>query len=140
MWEEVLKSNIWDLQDDKCSILPALRLSYFHLPSHLKRCFTYCAMFPKDFEFDRNELVLLWMAEGFVNQPRKMQQLGCQYFVDLLSRSFLQQSGSNQSRYVMHDLMHDLAQIVGGETCFRFGDKLEDTSLLAKIYTNDLSL
>ncbi|CBI24953.3 unnamed protein product, partial [Vitis vinifera] len=62
-WNVILTSKIWHLPSDKCSILPALRLSYNHLPSPLKRCFSYCAIFPKDYEFDKKELIRLWMAE-----------------------------------------------------------------------------
>ncbi|RVW63133.1 putative disease resistance RPP13-like protein 1 [Vitis vinifera] len=38
-WNIILASKIWNLPGDKCGILPALRLSYNHLPSHLKRSF-----------------------------------------------------------------------------------------------------
>ncbi|KAK9009460.1 hypothetical protein V6N11_035992 [Hibiscus sabdariffa] len=69
-WEDILRSKIWDLPGGRNDIIPALRLSYLHLPSRLKRCFAYCAIFPKDNEFDKDELVLLWMAEGFLQQPR----------------------------------------------------------------------
>lgn len=136
IWEEVLNNNIWDLPDYKNNIIPALRLSYLHLPSHLKRCFAYCSIFPKDYEFDLDELVLLWMAEGFLYISKKMKQLkdlGCQYFHDLLSRSFFQQSTRNKSRYVIHDLMHDLAQSVTEETCFHLGEKMDDTNLCTKV-------
>ncbi|XWS77379.1 hypothetical protein CRYUN_Cryun01aG0256300 [Craigia yunnanensis] len=87
-WEEILKSKIWDLPKERSGTIPALRLSYHHLPSHLKRCFAYCAIFPKDYEFDKDELVLLWMAEGFLQQPKgkaQMENLGFEYFNELLS-------------------------------------------------------
>ncbi|KAJ9158620.1 hypothetical protein P3X46_024185 [Hevea brasiliensis] len=142
VWEEVLNNNIWDLPNEKTNILPALRLSYLRLPSHLKQCFAYCAIFPKDYEFNQDELVLLWMAEGFINQSNKMKQMqdvGCEYFHDLLSRSFFQQSSSDKSLYVMHDLMNDLAQSVTKETCFHLGDKLDNTNLCAKIRHSSFS-
>ncbi|GKV44492.1 hypothetical protein SLEP1_g51670 [Rubroshorea leprosula] len=121
-WENILNSEIWDLPDGNGSILPALKLSYNHLPSHLKRCFAYCSMFPKDYEFDEGELVLLWMAEGFLQQQpqtiKKMKDLGHQSFRELLSRAFFQRSNRNESLFVMHDLMVDLALQVAGDICY----------------------
>lgn len=127
-WEYVLNSEIWDLPEDKNSILPALRLSYNHLPSHLKQLFAYCSIFPKDYVFDVYELVLLWMAEGFLKNTKgkkPMEDLGFEYFEELVSRSFFHHLGGSEARYVMHDLMNDLAQFVAGELCFRFDDKVE---------------
>ena len=36
-------------------------------------------------------------------------------FRNLLSRSFFQHCGHSKSSFVMHDLIHDLAQFVSGE-------------------------
>ncbi|KAJ9162719.1 hypothetical protein P3X46_022475 [Hevea brasiliensis] len=127
-WEDILHSKIWDLPEEQSIILPALRLSYHHLPSHLKQCFAYCSIFPKDYEFSKEELILLWMAEGFLQQPKgtkRMENLGAKYFDDLLSRSLFQQSSRNESLFVMHDLINYLAQYVAGEVCFRLEDRLE---------------
>ncbi|GLT39652.1 hypothetical protein SLA2020_138320, partial [Shorea laevis] len=128
-WGDMLRSNIWDIPKEKGGIIPALKLSYHHLPSHLKRCFAYCAIFPKDYEFDKNELVLLWMAEGLIQEAKGEKQvwdLGLAYFHDLLSRSFFQRSNSNKTLFVMHDLINDLAQSVAGDICFHFEDNLRD--------------
>ncbi|XP_027923557.1 putative disease resistance RPP13-like protein 1 [Vigna unguiculata] len=100
-WQSVLESDIWDLPKE-VEIIPALLLSYQHLSSHLKRCFAYCALFPKDYEFDKKELILLWMAEGFLHhsqQNKNVQEIGEQYFDDLLTRSsfFNQPSKCNSS-------------------------------------------
>ncbi|RDX76757.1 putative disease resistance RPP13-like protein 1, partial [Mucuna pruriens] len=129
-WESVLISEIWDLPKEDSKIIPALFLSYYHLPSHLKRCFAYCALFPKDYEFDKESLVLLWMAENFLHpqQNKSPEEVGEQYFNDLLSRSFFQQSNEWHYKwtFVMHDLLNDLAKFVSGDICFRFGvDKPE---------------
>ncbi|XP_034703869.1 putative disease resistance protein At3g14460 [Vitis riparia] len=126
-WNIILASKIWNLPGDKCGILPALRLSYNHLPSHLKRCFAYCALFPQDYEFKKEELILLWMAEGLIqqsNEDKKMEDLGDDYFCELLSRSFFQSSNSNKSRFVMHDLINDLAKSIAGDTCLHLDDGL----------------
>ncbi|OAY39649.1 putative disease resistance RPP13-like protein 1 [Manihot esculenta] len=136
LWKEVLSSQIWELPDNDNNILPALRLSYLHLPPHLKQCFSYCAILPKDREFDRNELVLLWMAEGFLYDQKKMKEsegLGHKYFDDLLSRSFFQQSNDNESKYIMHDLIIDLACFVSREICLHMVDKLDNAKSYAKI-------
>ncbi|KAJ8641181.1 hypothetical protein MRB53_017875 [Persea americana] len=123
-WYDILNSEIWDSTEDMGGVLPALRLSYHCLPSHLKRCFGYCSIFPKGYEFEKEELLLLWMAEGFL-QPKRWRQLediGRGYFDDLLQRSFFELSNDNQCRYKMHDLIHDLAQSVLGEVCCRIED------------------
>jgi len=124
-WEGVLRSNIWDLPIEDSKIIPALLLSYYHLPSHLKRCFAYCALFPKDHRFDKESLILSWMAENYLQcsqQSKSPEEVGEQYFNDLLSRSFFQQSITyNKTYFVMHDLVNDLAKYVSGEMCFRLG-------------------
>ncbi|KAF6996500.1 hypothetical protein CFC21_012833 [Triticum aestivum] len=67
-WENVLRSEIWELPSDKNNILPALRLSYNHLPPVLKRCFAFCSVFHKDYVFEKDRFVQIWMALGFI-QP-----------------------------------------------------------------------
>uniref|UniRef100_A0A2N9HCX2 Uncharacterized protein n=1 Tax=Fagus sylvatica TaxID=28930 RepID=A0A2N9HCX2_FAGSY len=126
-WEDVLNSKIWDLPEEKSNILRILKLSYQYLPSHLKKCFAYCSLFPKDYEFEEKELVLLWMAEGLVQETKgikPMEKLGGDYFDDLHRRSFFQHSSSNESLYVMHDLINDLAEWAAGDLCYRLEDKL----------------
>ncbi|XVF82289.1 hypothetical protein PTKIN_Ptkin16aG0034200 [Pterospermum kingtungense] len=122
-WKRILESEIWKLSSDhRCGIIPALQLSYHYLPSQLKRCFAYCSILPKDYEFQERELILLWRAEGFLQEAKDKQSiedLGHEYFRDLLSRSFFQRSNKDRSRFVMHDLINDLAQFVAGEICFR---------------------
>ncbi|XP_057511494.1 putative disease resistance protein RGA3 [Actinidia eriantha] len=133
-WKNVLNSKIWELKGS--DILPALRLSYHHLPPHLKQCFAYCAILPKDYEFEEEELVLLWMAEGFICQQeggKKMEDLGGEYFRELLSRSFFQPSRTTKgSKFVMHDLINDLAQFFARQTCFRLEDNKEQYKKLKK--------
>ncbi|KAM0009714.1 putative winged helix-like DNA-binding domain superfamily [Helianthus debilis subsp. tardiflorus] len=90
-------------------------LSYHDLPSKLKRLFAYCSLFSKDFLFNKEELVLLWMAEGFINESnanKSLEYFGQKYFEPLVSRSFFQQAPDDTSLYVMHDLMNDLATFV----------------------------
>ncbi|KAF9665685.1 hypothetical protein SADUNF_Sadunf16G0149100 [Salix dunnii] len=118
---------MWDISEHKGGIVPAFRLSYYHRPSHLKQLFVFCSILPKDNEFSKDELVLLWMAEGFLPDAggeKGMEELySC--FNELLSRSFFQRSSSDEQRYLMHHLISDLAQSVAGETCVNLNDKQE---------------
>lgn len=115
-WKDILQNDIWELPADKNNILPALRLSYNHLPPHLKQCFAFCSVYPKDYMFRREKLVKIWLALGFIRQSRKkrMEDTGNAYFNELLSRSFFQPYENN---YVMHDAMHDLAKSISMEDC-----------------------
>ncbi|KAJ4723939.1 putative LRR and NB-ARC domains-containing disease resistance protein [Melia azedarach] len=119
-WDDILSSNVLNFPQQN-GVLPVLQLSYHYLPSHLKRCFAYFALFPKDYEFNKTELVLLWMAEGII-QPRDRKGLedwGSECFDALISRSIVQQSNNDPSKFTMHDLVHDLAKFVSRETILR---------------------
>ncbi|KAL8210224.1 hypothetical protein R6Q57_006956 [Mikania cordata] len=128
-WEKVSNSEIWRLNDVH-GILPALRLSYHELSAPLKQVFAYCSLFPKDFLFDKEELVLLWMAEGFLHQSTQSHSteewLGREYFEELLSTSFFQYAPNNESLFVMHDLMNDLATHVADEFFVRLDIEEKD--------------
>ncbi|GAY65128.1 hypothetical protein CUMW_238850 [Citrus unshiu] len=119
-WEDVLTSKIWELGEDKSGIMRALRVSYYYLPSHVKRCFAHCSLLPKGYEFDERQIVLLWMAEGLLQHKTdemEMEELGRKSFQVLHSRSFFQRSKIDASRFLMHDLIHDLACWASGEIC-----------------------
>ncbi|KAK8464393.1 hypothetical protein PHAVU_011G198300 [Phaseolus vulgaris] len=124
-WESIMKSEIWDFSENESDMLPALRLSYLHLPSHLKKCFAFCALFPKGYEFNKECLIQLWMAENFLETPlqkRSPKEVGEQYFNDLLSWSFFQESGKEEEKhFTMHDLLNDLAKFVCEDICIRLG-------------------
>ncbi|GKV51035.1 hypothetical protein SLEP1_g57713 [Rubroshorea leprosula] len=59
------------------------------------------------------------MAEGLLQSSQENEQMpeeiGLQYFQELLSRSLFQPSSRVESQFVMHDLINDLAIAVAGE-------------------------
>ncbi|KAL3326655.1 hypothetical protein AABB24_037378 [Solanum stoloniferum] len=119
-WQAILDSNSLVAHEDDLgenSIKKILKLSYDYLPSpHLKKCFAYFAMFPKDFEFEKDQLIQLWMAEGFLHPCQEtivMEDVGHKFFQILLQNSLLQDVKLDEHNIIthckMHDLVHDLA-------------------------------
>ncbi|KAG5227240.1 disease resistance protein [Salix suchowensis] len=121
-WLSVQESEIWNLPDECGIILPALKLSYNNLLPHLKQCFGFCCLFPKDYIMEKDELVRLWMAKGFIDPEGQMDlhETGCEIFDDLVGRSIFQEVEEDAFGNItckMHDLMHDLAKSVMIEEC-----------------------
>ncbi|GKV35189.1 hypothetical protein SLEP1_g43491 [Rubroshorea leprosula] len=124
-WLAIKNNNAWNSQDDQ-KIAPILKISYEHLSGPLKKCFAFCSIFEKDTIMKKDELVQLWMAEGFLHPPNDensltMEDIGNQYFDDLLSNSLFQDIKRNAIGNVesckMHDVVHDLAlSVASGET------------------------
>ncbi|CAL5394453.1 unnamed protein product [Camellia sinensis] len=121
-WHFVKESEIWNLPQDKNSILPLLRLSYYSLPLELRRCFAYCAIFLKGSEIEKEKLIHLWMANGFIssNGKSELEDIGNGMWNKLYWRSFFQDVDKDPSGNIIfkiHDLMHDLAQSVMEDEC-----------------------
>ena len=125
-WVEISESGVWDLADGT-RIVPALMVSYQYLPTHLKKCFEYCALFPKGYLYEKDHLCLLWMAENLIQCPlqhkKSMKKVAESYFNDLILRSFFQPSTKYRNYFVMHDLHHDLSKSIFGEFCFTWEDR-----------------
>ncbi|KAM3739025.1 hypothetical protein ACB098_09G174800 [Castanea mollissima] len=123
-WKSVRDNEIWHLKQNEGDILPALRLSYNQLPFHLKQCFVYCSLFPKDYEFTSSQLVQFWMAHGFLQSPdnekRELEDIGELYIKELMSRSLFQDVYRDAFfiySFKMHDLVHDLALSIAKGEC-----------------------
>ncbi|KAJ0972983.1 hypothetical protein J5N97_020942 [Dioscorea zingiberensis] len=148
-WLSVLDSEIWNLQPIQDGILPALWLSYVDMPYHLKKCFSFCAAFPKDYEIGKELLIQLWMANGFIPSQAGMdlEVKGNEIFNELVWRSFLQDVKPaaqffrafhlehvfsstfyfghgyvSATTFKIHDLMHDLALCIVGDEIITGGE------------------
>ncbi|KAI4354165.1 hypothetical protein L6164_003058 [Bauhinia variegata] len=112
---------------EKESIMPVLKLSYNNLSPELKQCFAYCSLCPKDWKIEKEELIQLWMAQGYLDcsngkkhvEPR---DIGDEYVNIFLMRSFFQDVEMNEwvdiACFKMHPLMHGLAKLVAGSDCY----------------------
>ncbi|CDP21796.1 unnamed protein product [Coffea canephora] len=111
-WEEILISEEWTQMDNQNGPIPALRLSYIHLPSHLKRCFAYCAVFPKDYQFRKEGIIQLWQANdllGYPGEEKRFEKKGEKCFHELIMRSLFHQSTDHT--FSMHDLVNDFDRL-----------------------------
>ncbi|MQM02918.1 hypothetical protein Taro_035685 [Colocasia esculenta] len=144
-WTNILRSEIFTLQQYSDDILPVLKLSYDHLSANLKQCFAYCSLFQKDDIFFEDELISMWMAQNFIQNTRvdlHAEQVGRESINDLFNKSFFEQKNVTSmgrfwleiagghfhaeekfsSEFMMHDLIHDLAESISEGDCFRLGD------------------
>ncbi|XP_020595738.1 LOW QUALITY PROTEIN: disease resistance protein RGA2-like [Phalaenopsis equestris] len=127
-WMKVLNSDIGNGEMGKNDIFPILRLSYMFLPKPLQNCFSFCGMFAEDHLFDKNDLVRMWIALGFIHTSNvrggdTMKDIGIRYFEVLVQKSFFQTEDYG-NYYTMHDLLHELAQSISAQECFRvMGDE-----------------
>ncbi|KAL5757716.1 hypothetical protein ACOSP7_020327 [Xanthoceras sorbifolium] len=123
-WENILDSELWELKEFEKSIFPALFRSCNDLPPMVKRYFSYCAIFSKNYSLDKDGLIKLWMAQGYLGLEgnTKLEMLGDEYFNILATCSFFQEFNKDNDGIIvgckMHDIVHDFGQYVTKNECF----------------------
>ncbi|KAI0514110.1 hypothetical protein KFK09_010144 [Dendrobium nobile] len=122
-WRTVLESNLLDQN----SIHSILRLSYIVLPNHLQNCFAICCMFPEDHLYDKDDLVQMWVALGFIQPSQEMniEDIGGRYFDVLVKKALFDKV---EDDYKMHDLIHESASRFFAQVCGKLVDD-EESSL-----------
>ncbi|GLT55752.1 hypothetical protein SLA2020_288450 [Shorea laevis] len=135
-WLSMANKIVWNLEDGD-QIKFVLKLSFDRLPSHLKKCFSYCSIFPKDFLFETDDLVQHWMAQGFLHPSSQemMEDIGNKYVIDLTSNCLFQDVErdiyGNIRTFKIHDVVHDLALLVSeGETLILKNDSICENSCI----------
>uniref|UniRef100_A0A0A0KIT2 Uncharacterized protein n=1 Tax=Cucumis sativus TaxID=3659 RepID=A0A0A0KIT2_CUCSA len=129
-WLSFKDHELDTIMQQENEIQSILKISFNHLSSSLKHCFTYCALFSKDYhhEIRKNDLIKQWMAQGFIQPHNKkaMEDVGDDYFEELLGRSFFQDIRKNKwgeiNKFKMHDIIHDLACSVVENDCVLAND------------------
>ncbi|CAA2997699.1 disease resistance RGA3 [Olea europaea subsp. europaea] len=124
-WVSVLEIGLSNLDANENYAMQVLKVSFDRLSSPLlKKCFAYCSMFVKDSLIWREDLIQLWMAEGFLpdNRENNMETIGNTCFNILLQNSFFQEAVKDEYGNIkyckMHDLVQDLACSVSNSESF----------------------
>ncbi|KAF2930791.1 putative disease resistance protein RGA3 [Oryza sativa Japonica Group] len=119
-WKRILKMEIYD------NVSSTLELCYQNLQEHIQPCFAICSIFPKNWRFNRDKLIKIWMALGFIQfrpddtKNQLEEDVGKEYFNQLVAQSFFhERKEGRRTYYYIHDLMHDLADNVSRIDCAR---------------------
>ncbi|KAJ4724318.1 Disease resistance protein [Melia azedarach] len=111
----VVRDHIWrHLRNNSIHITYLLALSFNDLPYQLKLCFLYLGLFPEDFEINVEELIRLFVAEGFTLrvEAQTMEDEARDNLHELINRSLIQIEKRHRGRLAtcrVHDLLRDLA-------------------------------
>ncbi|XP_049392155.1 disease resistance protein RPP13-like isoform X2 [Solanum stenotomum] len=113
-WQKV-KDHLWkNIKEDKSiEICNILSLSYNDLSTALKQCFLYFGIFPEDKMVGADNIIRLWMAEGFIPRgEERMEDVAEGFLNELIRRNLVQVAKTFWERVTecrVHDLLHDLA-------------------------------
>ncbi|XP_069152478.1 putative disease resistance RPP13-like protein 3 [Solanum lycopersicum] len=112
-WKKV-KDRLWkNIEEDSIEISYILSLSYNDLSTELKQCFLYFGIFPEDQELEAENVIRLWMAEGFIPRGQeRMEDVAEGFLNELIRRSLVQVARTFWEKVTeckVHDLLRDLA-------------------------------
>jgi hypothetical protein len=121
-WKRFLRKDAWSMRKLHEEMTSALYLSYEELPHCLKQCFVYCAMYPEDSVIHRDDIVMMWVAEGFIDEQDEqlLEDTAEEYYYELIYRNLLQPDylTADLRECRMHDLLRQLACHLSREECF----------------------
>ncbi|EYU45438.1 hypothetical protein MIMGU_mgv1a000800mg [Erythranthe guttata] len=130
-WDNVLNSEIWELEEVEDDLFRHLLLSYKELSPTLQRCFSYCAAFPKDTEISVADIIRRWFAMGYLGYGSDWEVRGREYFDKLAMRSLFQDFSKTSNldeesiaSFKMHDIIHDFAQFLRNNV----GSRMKETN------------
>ncbi|XP_047089805.1 disease resistance protein RPM1-like [Lolium rigidum] len=123
IWEQICNQFRTELSRSN-HVRAVLNLSYHDLSGDLRNCFLYCSLFPEDYQMSRENLVRLWVAEGFVlsKENSTPEEVAERNLMELIHRNLLIVKETDElgrvSSCMMHDIVRDLALCIAREERF----------------------
>ncbi|XBH60398.1 hypothetical protein VPH35_115003 [Triticum aestivum] len=114
-WEKVLADSIWSISGLPEELNHAVYLSYEDLSSCAKQCFLHYSLLPKTALFVKNEIIAMWISEGFLHETSDdLEELGSMYYKELILRNLIEPNTKYVDQGVcnMHDVVRSFAQFV----------------------------
>ncbi|XP_047947663.1 putative late blight resistance protein homolog R1B-17 [Salvia hispanica] len=112
-WENVAQS-ILHSTDSNEQCLNVLSLSYRYLPADRKTCFLLLGSFPEDEQINAQDVIKLWIAEGFIQHfhDTRLEDDAAYYLRDLHMRNLILVDSSDYKgdiyTFKVHDLVREL--------------------------------
>ncbi|KAF7081635.1 hypothetical protein CFC21_085556 [Triticum aestivum] len=134
-WSNILKTEGWKSLQHTGGIMSSLKLSYDELPYLMQQCCSYCSIFPYGYEFHAEELVHLWISQGFVksdHSSNSLEEMGRYYLIYLVNLGLFEEV-EGRTCYVMCSLIYDFARLVSRTECAAL-DGLQCSGILPTIH------
>lgn len=114
IWIDIAMNLRSNLKNTEEQCMKILGLSFNHLPHHLRPCFLYMGVFPRNCRIPLSKLIILWVAEGFLKRckPKNLEEVAEDNLNDLIDRNLIlvcKKSCNGKIRTCnIHDLLMDV--------------------------------
>ncbi|CAM0954349.1 unnamed protein product [Alopecurus aequalis] len=114
-WTKLKEHLMTELQSSALDVKRVISLNYDELPYHVKFCFLYMSIFPRNHEIRHGRLLRRWMAELYIEKKHNMtlEEVARSHYNKLINRTMIEPS--NKARASMtseccrvHDLVLEI--------------------------------
>ncbi|CAL4982313.1 unnamed protein product [Urochloa decumbens] len=113
-WEYVLHNSMWSsVSQNHTDLNSAMYLSYEDLHPCLKSCFLHYSLLPKSKLLYINDIVGMWISEGFIHGSLdNFEEIGKEYYNELVMRNLIEPNARYNDKVVcnMHDVVRSFGQ------------------------------
>ncbi|ERM99051.1 disease resistance protein At4g27190-like [Amborella trichopoda] len=90
----------------------------------IKQCFSYCSLYPEDWQIEKNELVDYWISEGLLGRVDSLdgfRNKGHALIEKLIDSCMIEKVPGDDDTVKLHDVIRDIATwICSSRECGRF--------------------